>query len=248
MKKHPLIFVCFIALLFAIGNAANAFAESNSKGPDAPVVVGVIMAVEGKVITVKAGSIERKLTLTAKTAISYLDISDKAKQTPTVGYLIKGNTVEGVLTSAIFSPPMGPKVEMGPEKLTMSIEELFNKTDADKNGQLTYGEYSAAIHYSEKHGPSTFKKIDGNHDGCLNTSEFSEILKSVDWWRLSRKPPADYFTAADGDKNGILSVKEFFVICPGSHTDANFQRCDLDKSGGLDKKETLTYINKVIAE
>ena len=228
---------------------------SNTKGLEAPVVLGVITEVDGKVLTVKVPGIEknqtleRKITITDKTSISYLDITDKAQQIPKVGYNIKGLADENrlLLKSAILSPPIGEPIKLGPERLTMSNEKLFAKVDTDGNGKVSYSEFSVTIEMSPKHGPNDFQAADKNKDNFLDPGEFLERMKAVTWWRLSRKSPGEYFKSSDKDANGKLSMKEFGEIGAG-HLDAVFPRCDKDKSGSLDEKEVIDYINRVINE
>jgi Ca2+-binding EF-hand superfamily protein len=247
-----------LAVLLLCGSAFGAESTSkisNTKGPDAPVVLGVITAVDGKVLTIRVPAIEakqtieRKITLTEKTTISYLDIPDKTQQVPTVGYNIKGYAEEDrlLLKSAILSPPLGKIVNLGPERLTMSDDKLFAKADTNGDGKVSYGEFSASIEVSEKHGPHDFQTADKNKDGLLDIAEFVERMKSVTWWRLSRKSPHELFAQSDKDENGSLSMKEFSAIGAG-HLDAVFPRYDKDNSGGLDEQEVTDYIKRAISE
>lgn len=248
----------FLAALMWCGPAAGADSTgkiSNTKGPDAPVVLGVITAVDGKVLTVRVPAIEaqqtieRRISLTDRTVLSYLDIPELARQTPTVGYQIKGLAEDDrrLLKSAILSPPLGEPARLGPERISMSSEELFAKTDTDANGKVSYGEFSRTIELSPKHGPNDFQAADKNKDGVLDATEFLERLQSVTWWRLSRKTPKEVFAQSDRDGNGALTMKEFAEICAG-HLDAVFPRYDRNKSGDLDEQEVADYIKRVISE
>lgn len=236
-------------------SAESAEKISNIKGPDAPVILGVITAVEGQVLTVRVPAladkqtIERKITITTKTTLSYLDIPDQSRQVPTVGYHIKGHADDDrrLLKSAILSPPLGEPVRLGSERLTMTNEELFAKTDTDHNGKVSYGEFSVTIEMSPKHGPNDFQAADKNRDGTLNPAEFLERLKSVTWWRLSRRTPTEFFRLSDKDANGALSLKEFAEIGVG-HLDTVFPRYDNDQSGDLDEREVTEYLARVIGE
>lgn len=228
---------------------------SNTKGADAPVVLGVITGVAGKVLTVtvpglhEKQTIERTITITENTAISYLDIADSAKRIPTVGYHIKGLAEDDrrLLKSAILSPPIGPPIALGPGRLTLSAEQLFAKADLDGNGKVSYCEFSRTIELSPKHGPNDFQAADKNTDSQLDLPEFIQRIQSVTWWRLSRKTAKEFFVQCDQDANGALSLREFSTIGAG-HLDAVFPRCDKDKSGGLDLQEVTDYITKMTGD
>lgn len=247
----------FLAALLWCGPAVGADTSkiSNTKGPEAPVILGIITAVDGTMLTVRVPAIEekqtieRKISLTGRTVLSYLDIPDRARQTPTVGYHIKGLAEEDrrLLKSAILSPAIGEPVRLGPERLTLSSEALFAKTDLDGNGTVSYGEFSRTIELSPKHGPNDFQAADRNKDSVLDAVEFLERLHSVTWWRLSRKTPKEFFVQSDRDGNGALSMKEFAEIGAG-HLDAVFPRFDRNKSGDLDEQEVADYIKRVISE
>jgi Ca2+-binding EF-hand superfamily protein len=249
--------VTLVALLLCspATGAESAGKISNTKGPEAPVILGIITAVDGKVLTVRVPAleekqtIERKITITGKTTISYLDIPDQAGQMPKVGYHIKGHAEDDrrLLKSAVLSPPIGEPVQLGPERLTMSDEALFKKTDTDGNGKVSYGEFSRTIELSPKHGPNDFQAADQNRDSVLDAAEFLDRLQSVTWWKLSRKTPKEFFALSDRDGNGALSMKEFAEIGSG-HLDAVFPRYDRNKSGDLDEQEVADYIKRIISE
>ena len=128
----------------------------------------------------------------------------------------------------------------------MTPAELFKQVDADKDGQVGYGEFSRSVYHSPKHGPDHFRKADGNSDGSLNSDEFRKALEKVSWWTLSRKSPEAWFQKADTDSNEKLSIKEFAHICTsGNHVDNIFKRADRDDSGNLSSHETTAYIRSI---
>jgi Ca2+-binding EF-hand superfamily protein len=129
----------------------------------------------------------------------------------------------------------------------MTGAQLHAAADANHDGKLSYLEYAASIFRSEKHGPDHFVLADSNHDGTLSVAELTAMLPSVDWWKFSRKSPADWIKAADKDGNGKINVTEFEALTSSkNHVEAFFARADKDKSGALDASEVAAYLKGVI--
>ena len=135
-------------------------------------------------------------------------------------------------------------VEPTPEMLKMTTAELFKEVDLDGDGQVSFTETNEALEYSPKHTKRKFAKSDRDKSGGLNLKEFEFRLTRTEWWNLSRETPEDMFKAADANKNGTLSKKEFAVFQKKeAHLELFFNRADLNKSGGVDLKEATNYVN-----
>ena len=135
-------------------------------------------------------------------------------------------------------------VEPTPEMLKMTSAELFKEIDRDGDGQVSFTETNEALEYSPKHTKRKFAKSDRDKSGGLNLKEFEFRLTRTEWWNLSRETPEAMFKAADANKNGTLSKKEFAVFQKKeAHLDVFFSRADLNKSGDLDLKEATNYVN-----
>ena len=141
----------------------------------------------------------------------------------------------------------GKIVEPTPEMLKMTSAELFKEIDREGDGQVSFTETNEALEYSPKHTKRKFAKSDRDKSGGLNLKEFEFRLTRTEWWNLSRETPEVMFKAADANKNGTLSKKEFAVFQKKeAHLDVFFNRADLDKSGGVDLEEGTKYINNEI--
>jgi Ca2+-binding EF-hand superfamily protein len=227
-----------------------AFAESNSKGPNSPVVVGTLRGVDSsgtQFEVLQDGDHTRKLYSDKKTQIYFIGLPNKADHKPTVGYGVKASSEKGGrLKSISFTPEIGEPKPLGAEKLAMSAAELFARVDRDDNSRVGYVEFSETIYYSAKHGPDSFRKADKDSDGELNQKEFAVAVGGVSWWKLSRHTPDEWYAKADKNKDDELDIKEFAVICTsGNHIDNIFRRADIDRSGRLSSKETTAYIRGV---
>ena len=138
-------------------------------------------------------------------------------------------------------------VEPTPEMLKMTTAELFKEIDLDGDGRVSFTETNEALEYSPKHTKRKFAKSDRDKSGGLNLKEFEFRLTRTEWWNLSRETPEDMFKAADANKNGTLSKKEFAVFQKKeAHLDVFFSRADRDKSGDLDLEEATNYVNQEI--
>jgi hypothetical protein len=241
--------IALLSLLPLLSQAAN------SKGKDSPVVVGTIASVsaDGRTITVnQARNIERKLVLGSGVEAEYVGIPDPAQRKPMPGYGVKAHVTPGgsegdVAKSIRLTQPLTPPKPLGPQRLRMTGAQLHAAADANHDGKLSYLEYAASIFRSEKHGPDHFSKGDANHDGALSTPELTAMLPSVDWWKFSRKTPAEWIKAADKDGDGKINVTEFEALTSSkNHVEAFFARADKDKSGALDASEVAAYLKGVI--
>lgn len=227
---------------------ATLHAQSNSKGASSPVVVGVLKSAEGNQFQVlQGGELLRKLVLGPKSQVHYVGMHDKADHHPVPGYGVKAKVAkDGSIKSILFTQPIGKTVPLGERRLMISERELLEEIDRDRDGKVSYVEFARSIYDSPKHGPDGFRKNDKDGDGGLNQKEFNRSLSAVAWWKLSRKPPADWIATADKDDNGNLTLEEFKTICTGgNHIDNVFRRTDKDKSGDLSGTEVTAYIKSI---
>ena len=226
----------------------SLFAESNSKGPNSPVVVGTLKSsTDSGFQVLQEGDQLRDLKLTEKSNIHYVGIPTGADHIPTVGYGVAAKVEkDGSIKDILFTQPVGKTTPFDNERLTMSAEMLFAKADADHNGGVDYVEFARTIYHSPKHGPDGFRKADKNSDSVLDKAEFVEALSKVSWWKLSRKTPDVWFSQADKNGDGMLDIKEFAGISTsGNHIENIFKRTDRDESGSLNQSETAVYIRSV---
>jgi len=224
------------------------YAQSNSKGPHSPIVVGVLKSADRNQFQVlQSGQNPRHLVLTQKSQIHYVGMPDKADHHPVPGYGVKAKVdKDGRIKSVLFTHPLGKLAPLSDARLSLSEQELLAKADADQDGNVSYVEFSRSIHHSPKHGPDSFRKNDKDGDGMLNQKEFNRSLQGVAWWTLSRKTPAEWIATADNNHNEKLTLDEFKVICTsGNHIDNVFRRADKDKSGDLSVKEATAYIHSI---
>lgn len=236
-----------LLLIFALLNT-NLWAQSNSKGPDSPVVVGHIVSADGNRIDIQHSEFLRKMTINKKTKIvfvSFLGVKEELKE----GYPIKGRANKQTLTQLYVTLPVTNFIKRTPDMPSMSAKELYQKTDLDKNGSISYVELSRVIYNSPKHGPDNFDKQDKNKSGSLELDEFTTFIKKVDWWRISQKTPEEWISFSDKNGDGELSVKEFSPVNGGDgHIESRFKRVDKDKSGTVNLKEVSAYITGVVGK
>ena len=232
--------ICALVLIFIL--SFSAFAASNTSGPDSPVVVGVVKAVNGKIVEVQTKDYLRKLEITEKTKVffvSFLNVKKEMKP----GYGVKAKQSGGKLKSIHITLPINDSIKNGEEMLRLSSKELFSKADLDKSGEVSYVEFSSTIFRSDKHGPDHFVKIDKDKSGGFNFKEFETKMTGVVWWRLSRKSTEQWFKEADKNSNSKIELDEFnYIAQSGSHYKDHFKRADKDKSGQLNSEEVAVYI------
>ena len=230
--------------------ASSTYAQSNSKGENSSVVVGVLKEVNaagGDFKVLQAGETLRELHTDSKSKVYFVGIADEAARKVTVGYGVKASCdKDGRIKTISFTPPIPELRTLGEKRLSMTPAELFKQVDADKDGRVGYGEFSRSVYHSPKHGPDHFRKADSDIDGGLGSDEFLKALEKVSWWTLSRKASQAWFQEADADGDEQLSMKEFAHICTsGNHIDNVFKRADRDESGSLNQRETAAYIRSV---
>ena len=236
----------FLAIFIFLSGLAHAEKKkSNSSGPDSPVVVGIIKTASGNRVEVQQGQYLRKLTLNKKSKVVFVSFLG-AKEEFKAGYSVKAKVAQELINSIYITLPIGEVSRRTPDMSAMSALDLFKKADQNQDGEVCYRELSRVIHYSPKHGPDTFTKVDKDKSGTLDQTEFSAKLKSVDWWKLSQKSPLQWLAFCDKDKNGQLSPEEFAIIAGEGHLESRFKRTDKDKSGAANLKELTAYISNVV--
>ena len=250
MMEKYLIRTITCAVLAGCCLASSVCAQSNSKGPGSPVVVGTLKSVDPsgtKFEVQQEGGFLRNLHSDSSTRVYFVGISAKAERKATVGYGVKASCEKhGRIKTISFTLPVGEPKQLGEKRLSMTAAELFKKIDGDESSTVSYVEFSKYIYHPPKHGPDSFRKADGDSDGVLSSDEFYKALGKVSWWKLSRKTPDEWFIQADSNRNRRLDVKEFSQICTsGNHIDNIFKRTDRDTSGQLNLRETVAYIRSV---
>lgn len=230
--------------------ASNAQAQSNSKGPDRPVVVGTLKSVDSsgsKFDVQQSGEYLRKLYVNSESKVYFVGLPTKGEQKPRAGMGVKATCEkDGRVKTISFTPPVGEPSMLDEKRLTMTESELLKEVDKDASNSISYVEFSKYIYNSPKHGPDSFRKADKDSDGVFDTDEFVEALSKVSWWKLSRKTPDEWFIQADSNRDRKIDVKEFSQICTsGNHIDNIFKRTDRDTSGQLSLRETVAYIRSV---
>jgi Ca2+-binding EF-hand superfamily protein len=233
-------------LLFTV---SLTYGQSNSKGPDSPIAVGVVTAVssDGKTVTIlQGGDFDRDLTIDNETKVNFVGMVKEAREIQN-GYGVKAKVKNGVASSINLTQPVGEQADLGADRHTYTVAQVLEKADDDGNGTLDYVESAKWVYYSPKHGPDHFTKVDKDGDGGLNEEELESLLNTVSWWKYSRQSADDWFAEADSDDDGLLNKKEFTTICSGkSHVDNRFKRTDSDKSGTISPEESSAYIKKLI--
>ena len=247
--KQSVFLVASLILTFS-GFTPNSHAQSNSKKPNSPVVVGTLtnVASSGNEFDVQQnGEHLRKLSLNSKSKIYFVGIPTTGKPKPRPGMGVKATCdKEGRIKTISFTHPVDNVSLLGEKRLKMTESELLKEIDKDTNHSISYVEFSKYIYYSPKHGPDSFRKADKDGDGALDSAEFVEALNKVSWWTLSRKTPDQWFSQADKDNDGMLDIKEFALTCTsGNHLENIFKRSDRDNSGSLSRGETEAYLRSV---
>jgi Ca2+-binding EF-hand superfamily protein len=241
MNKKILITFLFSFVSFLFVSSA----ESNSSGPNSPIVVGHIIAVNGQEIEVKTKKLVRQLVMNDKTKIIYVGITEQEARKMNVGYGFKGKATDGVLKSALLSLPVQAERSLSDEQVKLAPSKIFAQTDIDKDAFVSYVEFSSQIYYSPKHGPDKFVKADKDKDGLLNLKEFANRLAMVSKWTISRQSPEAWFKQADVNNNGELTLEEYREISQSkNHVENGFKKKDKDKSGLISLKEWLSQFQK----
>lgn len=228
--------------LICVLSSVSIWAESNTAGPNSPVVVGTLKFTNGKVVEVQTKDFLRKLQITDKTKIFYVSFLSKEKVMKP-GYGVKAKQADGKLKSIHITLPINNHKKANPEMLKMTSKQLFAKADLDKSGEVSYVEFSSIIYRSDKHGPDTFGKVDKDKSGGFSLKEFEGKMAGVVWWRISRKSSSQWLKEADKNSNGKIALNEFnYIANSGSHYKEHFKRADKNKSNDLNAEEVADYV------
>ena len=126
--------------------ARSACAQSNSKGENSPVVVGILKEVNAageKFKVLQAGELVRKLHTDSKSKVYFVGIAKEAARKATAGYGVKASCdKDGRIKTITFTPPIPESEPLGEKRLSMTPAELFQQVDADKDGRVGYTEFS----------------------------------------------------------------------------------------------------------
>lgn len=234
-------------LLFALSIICGfSYAESNSKGKKSPLVIGKIteISADGKTISILHQGEHNRTIVLPESGIQYVSVPAN-KQVVTVGYSAKAS-INGNSTKKLqLTLPIPEHAALGPERTSLTMEQILKKADSDSNQKIDYVEMSESLYHSPKHGPDKFVKFDKDKDGFLDVKELNQLMSEVGWWKYSRKTVDEWFTIADADNNGSVSKKEFLQICSGkNHIDNHFKRTDRNNNGVLEKNEVASYVSK----
>ena len=191
----------------------------------------------------------KKILLDENSEIIYVGF-DGQKEEMNKACTIRASVQGDIVKKMYLTPPIEKQfLDPTPEMLKMTMSELFQLADINKNGRICYVELTEKIKaHAPKHGATNFhKKLDLDKSGALNEQEFELAVVNSLWWRMSRKSPEEMFKNADKDNNQILSKEEFEVFRDvKAHLNALFSRADKDKSGGVDFNEAKIHVNELI--
>lgn len=224
-------------------------AEKVKKSPE---VVANILEVHDDYLLVetsKGKKGNKKIRLDENSKIIYVGF-DGQKEEINAACTIRASMQGDIVQTMYLTPPIEKQfLDPTPEMLKMTMSELFQLADINKNGRICYVELTEKIKaHAPKHGATNFyKKLDLDKSGALNEQEFELAVVNSLWWRMSRKSPEEMFKNADKDNNQVLSKEEFEVFRDvKAHLNAFFSRADKDKSGDVDFNEAKIHVNELI--
>ncbi len=137
------------------------------------------------------------------------------------------------------------KKNKGIDRTKMSKAEIFKDADADSDGSLSLEEFTAKIITAEKQAGKSFAKFDEDQNSSLNQAEFDKGIETIYWFKVTRKPAAEWIASLDVNKDGELSFEEFKEISSGKQAEGTFQRVDKDGNGSLSEEELSKHIQSV---
>lgn len=240
--------LCSLLICIICFSAQTLSAQNKSKGPNSPLVIGIIKeAHDDQIIVITRDKYTRTLAIGEKSTMTYVGF-DKDKKEIKAGFAVRAEVHEEVIQSILVTPPVNEdKVEPTPEIVKMTPAELLKTADLEQSGAVSYVEMSKTLFSSLKHGPVAFDKSDQDHSGSLNLQERPSLLAKVKWWKMSRKTPEEWFKSSDQDKNEVLSQEELAVLLGSdAHPGIFFKRADKDKSGDLNLTEASLFLNELI--
>ncbi|MEM7602779.1 MAG: EF-hand domain-containing protein [Verrucomicrobiota bacterium] len=224
-------------------------AQSNSSGPNSPIVVGTIIAIgedDESVTILQGGEFERVISISEGTNVSFIGMPKKDREF-TLGYGAKASLKGGKTKYLKVTLPLEETTSLGPDRTSMSEESVFAASDANRDDGIDYVEMSRFIYHSPKHGADKFQNLDADADGLLDEDEFSRLLEGVAWWKFSRKNATEWFSEGDANQDGGIDMEEFGpTFDGGSHTASRFKRADRNKDGKLDEAETALYVRSLV--
>lgn len=234
--------------MFLCLSSACLFADNGSKGENSPMVIGVIEeAHDDHIVVVTRDKFNRKLVINEKSKIMYVGYDEEKKEMK-ANCGVRAQVNNEVISAIYVTPDIGVDQPVPtPEMVKMTTAELLKYTDKDQNGKVSYVEVSKTIKHSLKHGPVGFGKTDRDNSGALNLKEFSSFLTKINWWKMSRKTPEEWFKSSNKDNNQVLSQKELAdLLGSNAHINVFYKRADRNTSGDLDLEEVSIFINDLI--
>jgi Ca2+-binding EF-hand superfamily protein len=140
------------------------------------------------------------------------------------------------------------------ERGKMSIEQIFNRLDTDKDGFISKDEYLASrgAKADPEKAKARFEEMDTNKDGKLSKDEFSAAMKKMMEQRKEGKKegekakpkfdPEDLFKRLDTNNDGKLSLDEWKAGPMGKRVGeekakARFDQMDTNKDGSVSLEE-----------
>ena len=234
---------CLICL-----NTQAQSTDNKCKGPNSPLVIGIIEEVRSDhIVVLTRDKYKRMLALHEKSTVTYVGFDKKQKEIK-ARFAVRAEVTEEVIKTILVTPPVSEdKVEPTPEMVNMTPAELLKTADLDRSGELSYVEMSKTLFSSLKHGPVAFHKSDQDQSGSISLKEMPSLLAKVKWWKMSRKTPKEWFNSSDQDMNGVLSQGELAVLLGSeAHIGIFFKRADKNTSGDIDLSEVTLFINELI--
>jgi Ca2+-binding EF-hand superfamily protein len=147
--------------------------------------------------------------------------------------------IAGIVAGGVLADQPKP-----PKKPTMSLEERFNKMDANRNGILSQMEFiTAHKRMADQVAKGIFAKIAGGPDQGLTLAQVDKAR--TEWGKKvapyqaeeeSKTSTVDIYTSMDADEDGEVSQTEFvayWVHQAAERAEATFDRMGGSKDRGL---------------
>ncbi len=125
------------------------------------------------------------------------------------------------------------------EKAKINAEEVFAKADIDKNGNLTFNEFSIKNGSDEK-AQKQFAKMDANRDELVSKVEFHDFHNSNG--KGKNMTYEEEFAKKDFNKDGLLTADELVKISGDKEkVHAKIAEMDSDNNEMISKDEFISF-------